>query len=89
MADPLDELEAAPALASFIGAGRRFEPHGRSEQGAFVYDDYAHHPTEVRATLTAARAIYPDRRVVAVFRPHTYSRTKLLFEQSICNSSFG
>src|SRR5437763_16061371 len=46
---PLDE--AAPALESFVGAGRRFEPHGRTASGALVYDDYAHHPTEVCATL--------------------------------------
>jgi len=70
---PLEE--AAPALASFIGAGRRFEPHGRSEQGARVFDDYAHHPTEVRATLQAARTLNADR-VIACFQPHLYSRTK-------------
>jgi UDP-N-acetylmuramate--alanine ligase len=70
---PVDE--AAPALASFIGAGRRFEPHGRSAQGALVFDDYAHHPTEVRATLQAARTLNADR-VIACFQPHLYSRTK-------------
>jgi len=72
---PLEE--AAPALASFIGAGRRFEPHGRSERGALVYDDYAHHPTEVRATLQAARTLNAGR-VVACFQPHLYSRTKYM-----------
>ena len=69
--------EAAPALAKFTGAGRRFEPHGRTESGAEVYDDYAHHPTEVRATLEAARTLEP-RRLVAAFQPHLYSRTKML-----------
>ena len=69
--------EAGPALESFSGAGRRFEPHGRTESGALVYDDYAHHPTEVRATLEAARTLEP-RRVVAVFQPHLYSRTRHL-----------
>ena len=69
--------EAAPALAKFTGAGRRFEPHGRTERGAEVYDDYAHHPTEVRATLEAARTLEP-RRLVAAFQPHLYSRTKML-----------
>jgi UDP-N-acetylmuramate--alanine ligase len=69
--------EAAPALARFSGAGRRFESHGRSERGAAVYDDYAHHPTEVRATLTAARTLEP-RRLVACFQPHLYSRTRML-----------
>jgi UDP-N-acetylmuramate--alanine ligase len=69
--------EAAPALESFAGAGRRFEPHGRTAAGALVYDDYAHHPTEVRATLEAARTLEPER-LVAVFQPHLYSRTKHL-----------
>jgi UDP-N-acetylmuramate--alanine ligase len=69
--------EAGPALADFSGAGRRFEPHGRTSSGALVYDDYAHHPTEVRATLEAARTLNPER-LVAVFQPHLYSRTKHL-----------
>jgi UDP-N-acetylmuramate--alanine ligase len=72
---PLEE--AAPALESFVGAGRRFEPHGRTATGALVYDDYAHHPTEVRATLDAARTLEP-KRLVAVFQPHLYSRTQHL-----------
>lgn len=69
--------EAAPGLAKFTGAGRRFEEHGRTPSGALVYDDYAHHPTEVRATLEAARTLEP-RRLVAAFQPHLYSRTRLL-----------
>ena len=69
--------EAAPALAKFRGSGRRFESHGRTEGGGEVYDDYAHHPTEVRATLEAARTLEP-RRLVAAFQPHLYSRTKML-----------
>jgi UDP-N-acetylmuramate--alanine ligase len=69
--------EAAPALASFSGARRRFERRGRTAAGAEVYDDYAHHPTEVRATLEAARTLSP-RRVVACFQPHLYSRTAML-----------
>ena len=69
--------EAAPALAKFSGAGRRFEHHGRTERGAEVYDDYAHHPTELRATLEAARTLEP-RRLVACFQPHLYSRTRML-----------
>jgi len=72
--------EAAPALARFTGAGRRFESHGRTPAGAEVYDDYAHHPTEVRATLEAARTLGADR-VVAVFQPHLYSRTQHLAKQ--------
>jgi UDP-N-acetylmuramate--alanine ligase len=69
--------EAAPALASFSGARRRFERRGRTAAGAEVYDDYAHHPTEVRATLEAARTLGPAR-VVACFQPHLYSRTAML-----------
>jgi UDP-N-acetylmuramate--alanine ligase len=69
--------EAAPALAKFSGAGRRFEFHGHTESGAEVYDDYAHHPTEVLATLGAARTLEP-RRLVACFQPHLYSRTRML-----------
>jgi UDP-N-acetylmuramate--alanine ligase len=73
----LDPAEAAPALASFSGAGRRFEAHGPTPAGARVYDDYAHHPTEVRATLEAARTLEP-KRLLACFQPHLYSRTKRL-----------
>ena len=69
--------EAAPALARFSGAGRRFESHGRTASGAEVYDDYAHHPTEVAATLAGARSFEP-RRLVACFQPHLYSRTRML-----------
>jgi UDP-N-acetylmuramate--alanine ligase len=72
---PLEE--AAPALAKFSGAGRRFEYHGKTAGGADVYDDYAHHPTELRATLQGARTLEP-RRLVAAFQPHLYSRTKML-----------
>jgi UDP-N-acetylmuramate--alanine ligase len=76
----LDLPDAAAALADFSGAGRRFESHGRSRTGALVYDDYAHHPTEVRATLEAARALAEaqQRRLVACFQPHLYSRTRAL-----------
>jgi UDP-N-acetylmuramate--alanine ligase len=73
----LEPAEAGPALAAFTGAGRRFEEHGHTSTGALVYDDYAHHPTEVRATLEAARTLAP-RRLVACFQPHLYSRTRML-----------
>jgi UDP-N-acetylmuramate--alanine ligase len=69
--------EAAPALVSFTGASRRFEDHGTTPSGARVYDDYAHHPTEVRAALEAARTLEP-KRLVACFQPHLYSRTRKL-----------
>ena len=73
----VEPAEAAPGLARFTGAGRRFEDHGTTAAGARVFDDYAHHPTEVRATLAAARTQSP-RRLVACFQPHLYSRTSLL-----------
>jgi UDP-N-acetylmuramate--alanine ligase len=73
----LQIAEAAPALAGFTGAGRRFEDQGLTPSGARVFDDYAHHPTEIRATLDAARTLGP-RRLVACFQPHLYSRTRKL-----------
>jgi UDP-N-acetylmuramate--alanine ligase len=69
--------DAAAALRSFSGTGRRFEEHGRTPAGARVFDDYAHHPTEVAATLQAARTLRPGR-LVALFQPHLYSRTRQL-----------
>ena len=73
----VDVAQAAAALRSYAGAARRFEPRGTTRAGAHVYDDYAHHPTEVRATLEAARTL-GARRVVACFQPHLYSRTARL-----------
>jgi UDP-N-acetylmuramate--alanine ligase len=74
------ELGLAPdviagGLAKFIGVDRRFQILG-DYGGAIIVDDYAHHPTEIRATLAAARSGYPGRRVVALFQPHLYSRTR-------------
>ncbi|MFZ1040095.1 MAG: UDP-N-acetylmuramate--L-alanine ligase [Anaerolineales bacterium] len=72
--------DAAAKLSSFQGTGRRFEVKGE-KRGVIVIDDYAHHPTEIKATLAAARARYPEHRIWAVWQPHTYSRTKaLLYE---------
>ena len=69
--------EAAPALTTFAGARRRFEWRGLTTAGAAVFDDYAHHPTEVAATLAAARTLGAER-VVACFQPHLFSRTERL-----------
>ena len=72
--------KTAQALKEYSGTGRRFEV--RSEvSGIAVIDDYAHHPTEIRATLAAARNRYPDRQIWAVWQPHTYSRTLTLQEE--------
>lgn len=65
----------AAALESFSGVGRRFEVVGE-RRGVTVVDDYAHHPSEIRATLAAARQAFPGRRLVALFQPHLYSRTR-------------
>ena len=70
------EVEAVRrGLGSFRGVDRRFEVLGQA-RGVVVVDDYAHHPTEVEVTVAAARERYPDRRLVAVFQPHLYSRTR-------------
>ena len=68
-------------LATFTGAGRRFE-HKGTFHGAEVYDDYAHHPDELHALLTTARTLGYNRVIVA-FQPHTYSRTAKLFERFV------
>jgi UDP-N-acetylmuramate--alanine ligase len=70
--------DTARALAQFKGSERRFDIRGEY-QGIILIDDYAHHPTEIDATLSAARDVYPDRRIWAVWQPHTYSRTQTLF----------
>ena len=64
-----------PGLAEFGGVERRFQRLGEA-RGIAVVDDYAHHPTEIRATLAAARAAFPGRRIIAAFQPHLYSRTR-------------
>ena len=70
----------APGLAAFRGVERRFQLLGEVD-GALVVDDYAHHPTEVRATIEAARTAAPDRRLVVAFQPHRYSRTRDLLHE--------
>ena len=73
----ISAADAATALSRFRGAARRFERLGSSAAGAEVYDDYAHHPTEIAATLAGARTLAPSR-LIAVFQPHLYSRTQAL-----------
>ncbi len=69
--------DARKALTEYSGAGRRFEVVGEAS-GIVVIDDYAHHPTEIMATLAAAKTRYPGKQVWAIFQPHTYSRVKTL-----------
>ena len=71
----LKVAQMAPGLATLQGAERRFQRLG-APHGVEVIDDYAHHPTEIRATLSAARAAFGDRRIVACFQPHLFSRTR-------------
>jgi UDP-N-acetylmuramate--alanine ligase len=73
-------------LLNFKGTKRRSEFVGETASGALVFDDYAHHPTEIKNTLSTFAKIYPNKKIVCIFQPHTYSRTKSLFEQFI--SSF-
>jgi len=74
----LSAEKAARALAEYTGTGRRFQLRG-DVNGIKIFDDYAHHPTEISATLEGARARYPEGRIWAVWQPHTYSRTRTLF----------
>lgn len=71
---------AIASMSRYTGTGRRFDIQGEI-RGITVIDDYAHHPTEIRATLSAARCRYPDQEIWAVWQPHTYSRTQQLFEE--------
>ena len=75
-----DPAAALEGIARFAGTGRRFELHGTVD-GVSVYDDYAHHPTEVAAALSAARTVVGDGRIIAVHQPHLYSRTRLFAKE--------
>jgi UDP-N-acetylmuramate--alanine ligase len=75
----LPVAQAALALSEFRGTGRRFEVRGEVG-GVTIIDDYAHHPTHIRAALSAARDRYPSQSIWAVWQPHTYSRTRILLE---------
>lgn len=76
----LSLAQVSAALAQFESTGRRFDLLGEAG-GVAIYNDYAHHPTEIRTTLAAARLRYPGRRIWAVWQPHTYSRTQTLFDE--------
>ncbi|MDE2746273.1 MAG: UDP-N-acetylmuramate--L-alanine ligase [Chloroflexota bacterium] len=74
-----DGPQATKALTSFSGVNRRFQVRGEAND-VVVLDDYAHHPTEVAAAIVAARQRWPDRRIVVLFQPHTYTRTAYLLD---------
>ncbi len=72
----IGEAVALKSLSEFSGTWRRFEYRGKAENGAIVYDDYGHHPAEIEATLQGTREMFPTQKIVVVFQPHLYSRTK-------------
>jgi UDP-N-acetylmuramate--alanine ligase len=81
----IDEEIAKKSLAGFSGTWRRLEKRGVTKDETIIYDDYAHHPTEVRASLEALRELYPkgEKKITVLFQPHLYSRTKALFDDFV------
>ena len=92
----IDQESAQKSLAGFLGTWRRLEKRGVTENGVIVYDDYAHHPTEIKASLQALRELYPhtndigvgvypknNKKITVLFQPHLYSRTKALFDEFV------
>lgn len=77
----IKEEDAQKSIAQFSGTWRRLEKRGETKEGIIIYDDYAHHPTEIKASLEALRELYPtgEKKITIVFQPHLYSRTKALF----------
>ncbi|MFA4817128.1 MAG: UDP-N-acetylmuramate--L-alanine ligase [Parcubacteria group bacterium] len=82
----IDMEKAREAVKNFQGTSRRFEYIGE-RNGAILIDDYAHHPEEIKATLKAAREIYPEKNIITIFHPHTFTRTKALLSEF--SQSFG
>jgi UDP-N-acetylmuramate--alanine ligase len=76
---------AKKSLAAFSGTWRRLEKKGETKAGTIIYDDYAHHPTEIRASLQGLRELYPKgvKKITVLFQPHLYSRTKALFDDFV------
>jgi len=77
----VDKSVATEAVSNFTGTWRRSQKKGETESGAVVYDDYGHHPTEIKSTLEGFREKFPDRTFIVVFQPHLYSRTKKLLNE--------
>jgi UDP-N-acetylmuramate--alanine ligase len=78
----ISEVEADQALGTFAGTWRRFEYKGEVN-GAKVYDDYGHHPTEIVATIKGVRELYPNKKLILIFQSHTYTRTHELFDDFV------
>jgi UDP-N-acetylmuramate--alanine ligase len=81
----ISEEISQKSLSEFSGTWRRLEKRGQTEKGTIVYDDYAHHPTEIQASLQGLRELYPKggKKITVLFQPHLYSRTKALFEDFV------
>ncbi|MCM2339269.1 MAG: Mur ligase family protein [Burkholderiales bacterium] len=77
----IKDEDAQKSIAQFSGTWRRLEKKGKTSTGTIIYDDYAHHPTEIKASIEALREIYKigDKKITILFQPHLYSRTKALF----------
>jgi len=75
--------EAKKGIIAFTGTKRRLEIIGTTRHGAILFDDYAHHPTEIQTSIKALKASYPDKKITVIFQPHTYSRTKVLFHEFV------
>jgi len=74
----LEQKKAERILKNYAGSWRRFEYKGTTENGTLIYDDYGHHPTEIKATLRGIKEYFPDKHIIVVFQPHLYSRTRIL-----------
>jgi len=77
------ENTALKILKNYTGTWRRFEFMGNTDKGALIYNDYGHHPTEIKTTIKAAKESFPDKKLIVVFQPHLFSRTKLLLNDFI------
>jgi UDP-N-acetylmuramate--alanine ligase len=77
----IDSEQVKKGIYAYKGSKRRLEYIGQTKNGAILFDDYAHHPTEIAACLRALHSSYPQKQIVCIFQPHTYSRTKVLFTQ--------
>jgi UDP-N-acetylmuramate--alanine ligase len=73
--------KASKALENFEGSWRRLEKKGETRRDALVFDDYAHHPTEIKAAISSLKTMFPDKKIAIIFQPHLYSRTKLLLKE--------
>lgn len=76
----INEENTQKSLKGFLGTWRRLEKIGVTKEGTIIYDDYSHHPTEIRAAIQGLRELYSDKKLTILFQPHLYSRTKALFD---------